>query len=529
MSNFRSTFKSLLRDPLEISLVFDVFECKSCKYFWPYQNDVNTFGILPCFDYEENYPQSAQQNHGASIDLSINARLCSGQFPKPSILSGCRKAPLMILDVNPRLSRPEDRFDNACQVFPFFSSEQDTCDLFKYAYYHRYRIPGNDYIDLPTTHNAVQEHCIYAEKTGIVNNITFNANAHQITIELKYIDGNDQKLNLTWAAHESCYQVFVSVAEEFSAGTLLAAQYAYKTNEKVVLHSFDQHKNMHVNHILFKINSFLHHQKFEHAHLQPGEDVSFINLAACASPEWDADLFQDSTNPVMRNCVYENAWVLQQIAQSKPAVLMLNGETAFKLFCDAFGEYVHPFIPAFPADRAFRLFQQTCDLNKPYYFEYNGVIEDKFYQFNSRIVVLPNLIENDAFIPQIRISERNWERLMLQSPQVIEYLNDATDAHIIPPEQEYDFFKIIFTDSAAHVLGDIRRLDKTAHQLLLEYFYQPIQMITAVLKQEFAMGNLSCSDGTAKHFDRTDGDCIYCSNRYWSFPQGCPYGKIDKD
>ncbi len=116
--------------PSEVELAFDVMPCQAmrrsyepggnshaCSYF-------AEWGLYHSFDYDASGPPPTVGIKQDTVYVGKSALL-------PEILSGCRKAPIMAVGINPNLPGFWEKSRNA--VNPFFD------DLIQYAHYFRYR------------------------------------------------------------------------------------------------------------------------------------------------------------------------------------------------------------------------------------------------------------------------------------------------------------------------------------------------------------------------------------------------------
>jgi len=128
--------------PTEVELALEVMPCQAmrrsydstvrphpCAYF-------AEWGFYHSFDYKESGPPPAAGIQQPSVYRGKRSLV-------PEILSGCRKAPIMCVGINPNLPGWTEASRNA--VHPYFE------DYLQYAHYFRYRataklrIPRNDY------------------------------------------------------------------------------------------------------------------------------------------------------------------------------------------------------------------------------------------------------------------------------------------------------------------------------------------------------------------------------------------------
>ena len=81
------------------------------------------------------------------------------------------------------------------------------------------------------------------------------------------------------------------------------------------------------------------------------------------------------------------------------------------------------------------------------------------------------------------------------------------------------------------VMADLKARDPSAAAELMQYFYDPHNMMAVVLERMYTQGQLaytSPTSSTAGFLKRGSGPCEFCVNDHWSFPKGCPYGKPDE-
>ena len=60
-------------------------------------------------------------------------------FPNGEIMDGCRKVPIMTIGINPNLTAFSPGVTGTSWAYPDFTSDGDTNEWIKYAYYYRYR------------------------------------------------------------------------------------------------------------------------------------------------------------------------------------------------------------------------------------------------------------------------------------------------------------------------------------------------------------------------------------------------------
>src|ERR1700754_3031827 len=133
------------RLPIEVELVFDVMPCLSMRQTYDSASEPHPcayfgeWGFYHSYDYASAGPPELPQ-----IDLPV---VYAGKRQVvPELLSGCRKAPILCVGINPNLPGWTVGTRNA--IHPYFE------DVLQYAHYFRYRtrdklrIPRDEYQDL---------------------------------------------------------------------------------------------------------------------------------------------------------------------------------------------------------------------------------------------------------------------------------------------------------------------------------------------------------------------------------------------
>ena len=80
-------------------------------------------------------------------------------------------------------------------------------------------------------------------------------------------------------------------------------------------------------------------------------------------------------------------------------------------------------------------------------------------------------------------------------------------------------------------MAELKAKDPSAAAELMQYFYDPHNMMAFVLEQMYAAGKLAYTNPIGDNpgfLTRGSGPCVFCVNDHWNFPKGCPYGKPDE-
>ena len=116
--------------PAEVAILHEVMCCRACKWFWKKK----PYGPYPAYDFGNDFP--AELYHRAGIPVRFKKHLlpdllgtCAGlQWVLPAPLSGCRKAPIMTIGINPNLTAFWPGVKGATWCYPFLKDKR------RYAY-----------------------------------------------------------------------------------------------------------------------------------------------------------------------------------------------------------------------------------------------------------------------------------------------------------------------------------------------------------------------------------------------------------
>ena len=530
-------------DPLEVALVYNVRPCGTCDFFWPEDTSKQPYGPFPIFDFESNTPASTTPKDQPKAYPWLPIVTQPQSFPNGEIMDGCRKVPIMTIGINPNLTAFSPGVTGTSWAYPGFTSDGDTDEWIKYAYYYRYRTVYQERFQFDTLTDPEKGYLvpgseIKAEKDGEIVSADRPSDSPSFDLVVRY-DGDDKDttIPLNRKLGEPRYVLLFNRdgdGSKFKAGQPIAAKLDVPGGKKLELWQEQIGYYEQFVPTLKLFNDFLHKEGHRDADVRIGEDVGQLDMVACASPHWKPDFLGGtpaSERTVIDNCVHENAWAMKQFVQTKPAILFLVGESSYSMFRDSFGALIKrdPPLSAHPSDGAFTLFSETIDPKRPCTFEFSGKIDGREYSINTRLVVTPHFSYDTNFAPQFRLSKKWLEELEKNDPACAKFLK--TDKRIT-----YDPAK--WGDNAFLIEGDPKTLlaeidkdyPKSAKELNYCY-YNPHEQMYAVLEELYKQGQLSYqdgSDGKSGYLTRTTGSCNFCVNDHWTFPLGCPYGKNEE-
>ena len=485
----------------------------------------------------------------------MNVKTRESGFPNGEVMDGCRKAPIMTIGINPNMTAFSPGRTGTSWAYPDFSDDDDTSGNAKYAYYYRYRNVYQERFDFDTiTKYLLNDSRVVAKKslTATADQVIAAKDGHIVSanredagptfdLVIKY-DGEDDDVTITLQRDKGKPRYVLLFDREepdnvFKAGDAIAAKLDVPAGEELELYQALQTYYEQFVPSLDAFSSFLKSKGHADADLKIGEDVAQLDMVACASPHWKPDYLGGSSaseQTIIDNCVSKNAWAMKQLVQTRPAVLFLVGESSYTMFRKAFGELIHrdPPLPTRPYDFAFTLFHLTLDSKNPTYFAYDTEVDGRRFSIRTRLIVTPHFSYDENFLPQFRLS-RNWLKAFVKKyPRCAKFLKD--DPRITFHKASYAYSSFTFEKKDAQdVLDTIQKDYPDAWQDdLRSSYYDPHQMMADVMQGMYEDGTLSYSDGAgghAGHLGRTEGSCHFCVNRFWTFPEGCPYGKNEEE
>jgi hypothetical protein len=325
----------------------------------------------------------------------------------------------------------------------------------------------------------------------------------------------------------------------FSAGDVLAGKLAVPPGIQVEVLQQQQGYYMQFVPVLQRFEATLRKAGHTAADLRIGEDVAQLDMVACASPHWNTHFLggsEQSIATIVDNCVSKNAWAIKQLVQTRPAILYIVSQSSWNMFHASFGAHVRrdPPISARPVDKDFTLLRETTDPDHPAHIELDVTVDGQQYRHRTRLVITPHFSYNTNFLPQLRLSPADWQRLSQEQPDCALALTPANGFTLILPPHDYpnDFIVVQLSADPARAQAQLAMLQQmtAAWQILAPCYYDPHAMMAAVLDQLYASGELAWTDkgDGSGYLARTEGGCRFCVNRHWQLPDECRYGKTQE-
>ena len=500
--------------PVEVKLVKDVKECKECQWFW---GGIPPYGPFPVYDWkEEEFPQAIRQGPAPSGESTKPVLWCKveqagARTVEPAVLRGCRKAPIMTIGINPNMTAFFAGTTAASWTYPWFSREQT------YAYYYRHATIYQESFSPDTLKDCIIPGTeIFAEDHGTLK-IERNNSHRWMHFEFLY-DGRQVPTHIecAWMPEERLVvfnqgnSVDKNVLQHrINKGDLVAAKIKPKENTVSDLYANKIGYYERLQPVLKRFNHYLNEQGYTECTLEMGEDVSMHDMVGCASPGWSTN-YDIPRERIADNCVNTKRYMIDQLLQSQPKLVFVVSGSSLAMFADGFHKAGGEINLDFENRDVFDVLEETCKQRRTLNWS------DGSESISTRVIVTPHFSYADNFKPQSRFRMDAWDIFCRQYPG---------DAQILNDEQ-----RVVIRDGEAFMSVRVRcddeikqRISIAAWQLLMDYHYEPYQLISDALVNEQQTFPL-ITNKSANHLDRAPGACSFCVNKKWTFPEGCEYG-----
>jgi len=515
-----------MNTPLEVKLVADVRNCKVCQWFW---GGILPYGNFPLYDWNEDFPVEVRNQQQTTENITkplLKGRACGQGQIDPGVMHGCRKAPIMTVGINPNMTSYFPGTSGARWSYPNFDKNA------RYAYYYRYHNVYQESLDPGfIKRNIVPGTEIIAERNGWLLGADRCSDHRWLLLTIRYAgETADREIEVAWTENLR-FVVLVnqsySIDPEkpgFRAGDLIGGKISglREENVQILANSTGYYQRY-----VYVLEAFkkLVGEPLINAPLSIAEDVAQHDMIACASPGWSTK-YDIPTAKITKNCVIDGAFLVSQLVQSKPAVIVIVGGSSLEMFAQEFAPFLKDFdyldyvtdadgniVPVIR--ETYQLLKETTEREKFLHIQIGE------YELKSRIVLAPHFSYSDNFVQQSRLSQAAWKAFEGDFPE---------DAGILKEEKRMkgnDWNDIIPVRIYGQDDPIKEKLSRSAWCVLMAYYYDPILMLSQVLEQEYHAGRLEYNP-SINRLKRAEAACQFCANGLWQFPGGCHYGK-DKE
>lgn len=519
-------------DPMEIQLVYKVRSCGTCKFFWPDNKADAGYGPYTAFDFDVNTPYESAPANGSDNTPWFMGRTRPPSFPNGEISDGCRKAPIMTIGINPNLTAFSLGQIGAAWAYPNFSSNDNTNEWAKYASYYRYRSIYQEKLSLDFVKKfLLSDGQIVAQRDGKITQAVRSDSYDSWQLHVRYQGyAEDTIITVPGSPGDFPYMLLFDTMDPnntFVAGDILVGKIAVPEGIQVEIEQKQQGYYMQFLPTLKQFEEYLIEKGHTDAHLEIGEDVSQLDMVACASPHWTEGYLGNEMKTIVNNCVSKNAWAVKQFVQTNPSVLYIVSESSWNMFKGVLGNFVDKGkISDHPADQSYTLLRETTMLNNPVYIRFDFEIDGIPFKSKTRLVITPHFSFNTNFLPQYRMSPEDFTEISAL-PDFSTAITVENGFTILPADQQHPYYYReiqLQTDTAAQSRAFLQSNYSDLYNRLEPYYYDSHELMSAVLKKMYEEGELNYDDSN-NYLQRTSGACKFCVNQYWQFPLGCKYGK----
>lgn len=490
--------------PFEVRLAWEVMSCRalrstyesndhSCRWFNQH------YGPYPAYDWIDDLPHPDETN----IDKpKCYDGCCVGmRYQVPELMSGCRKAPIMTIGINPNLTAYYPSPDGATWCYPFFDNIE------QYAYYFRHRTMFQEQFSV----DFMREHAIpgtevRAAARGKLIKASISSETGGVNLQLEYEGEGQRTLYL-----EPGYKVFVSSYDKdgFEQGDMIASKVELPERAPAKIYRSAVGYYQRFDSIFSKFKEMA---GLDDLPLALGEDVCQADMVACASPGWRKWFTDKARDGIVAECVERRKYLLFQLLQTRPRMVVFSGMNAFEMFYDVMKPYI----------------ETDLDLHQDTYVTLKECIQKEIRLFipdgegnplvSSRLAISPHFSYRDNFRPQYRFSKEEWDAYSNDYPEEFKELSKIARSN-------YDnSCKLIFADDENAPTED--SVIPAVWEVLQAHFYDVEILIAQVINDEYKKGGIAVE---GEHLRRSEGRCNFCRNQLFSFKEGCPYDKLGED
>ncbi len=331
-----------------LDLAQAIHACRDCQCFWPPEGGENgRFGPVP------TYVAWSQRERGALPDFLPTSVTLQAGAPSPALLKGCRRAPAMLVGINPNLKnfgagmRPMPEPGDAPtsgKATPVEASIRTVHptgnDLPSYMAYHR-RLK-TDAVLMQIAPSDFEETCLDKSahrRWKVQDTSTPLGTGPQALLALGGARPDAQRIVTVQARGHGSAAAEPDLPPVISWGhqeNFVALRRWARLGETVAGFLTLQSLHNKTVQVSYKQDGFYTHlgQLAQRMGGVPGEDLALLDMAACASARWQETAGVNKPE-VIGNCVEKRGFALAQLLQSRPSVLFFSGKEAWDMFLAA--------------------------------------------------------------------------------------------------------------------------------------------------------------------------------------------------
>lgn len=495
----------------------DLRGCRKCDAFWG----------------ETAYGPFIQVEHakaGADDAAAVLTGTITGfSHPEPATLYGCRKAPIMLIGINPNLpahflvprkpkasewssgrsAATEEWKSGAFIAMPFFGSDQ------QYAGHYRQRPSGALQLrDVTDLEGLLAGHGrLIADNDGeLVPDDEAMGGSYRVPgrrmarLAIQYKGADKPVLHdIEWKRDES----LAVVRRSFRKGEIIAGLLTSSVMGKQI--QFQRSTAgagyyTRVDRLLTGVKSLI-----PGANLELGEDMSLHDVVACASPNWNDREFD--TEAVRSHCVQDMRWMHRDVADCAPEVIVLAGRVALSMFAQTGAGRLSTPLEQLPTRAGGHggLFSTVASAGLWWTYRARGV------ERSVRLVIAPHFSYSDNFLPQCYFTQAEWVAFQQRHSAIAGLL--AAENRIKPVFGTGDTQVSMKIDDV--LWRRIETADMVAATTMRTAWVDPVAFLSEAVVEALKERHVGLDANG--HLKRSRSGCDFCDNPAWKLGQGCAY------
>lgn len=495
---------------LEVDLVENVKNCRTCTWFW---GGIPPYGPFPAFDWQTMFPKAAvdtkPQTYGTKPKKWMKASLKGAMQIDPAIIYGCRKAPIMTIGINPNMTSYFSYTSGARWAYPNFS------DAANYAYYYRHHTIYQESLSPDfIRENIIPGTAIKATADGWLLRAERGSDHRWMLLTVQYKGrAKPVEYEVAWTlesrtvvlAETTKIEAIDTTPPTLKKGDIIAGNLIAPDGIKAEIY---ENGVSYYQRFLNVLRNFegLSEGAIPKGALRIGEDVCQHDMIGCASPGW-SEKYDIPTDRITQNCVLDKAYVVSQFVQSQPKILVIVGGSSLGMFAQVFAPYMDL---DYKGKDIYSLLKETTKRKHYVTINVDGL------KFRSRIITAPHFSYYTNFEKQSRFSAEAWAA----------FRQDFSDDYEVLEEKNLVNKPAWNGDVAVEIDKDdkklIKQISTAGWDVIMAYYFDPFDMMAQALADEYHNGGLDF-DAQAGRLARAKGPCNFCDNEKWTFPEGCAY------
>lgn len=471
----------------EVRLTWQVMSCHALRTAYdgdrhPCQFFGAHFGKYPAFDWP-GMPSPAERECDASANYFAKYR--GVKVPMPALAGGCRRAPIMVIGINPNLEAwwLSPKCETAC--YPHFESVEEYATYYRNYPCYQAHLPHELFEQAVVPGTEVR-----SAAAGELISVERDVSGERVVVRLKYED--DLQVTTIVLPRGALVMPKLAFAKHMAQGDLIAGVLGTIAHEERVDVPI-RHEGMHyyeaIASIFAEVDVLLKSERLDasvrDASIQLVEDVLLGDMVACASPAWSGHaggVPVELRDEVVKACCVKNQWLPKQFRHTQPVLLIFSGQSAFDMF-------------------------RQADLEAEFIVDGAKPLDEVLLEQQRRTDNSPDVTGKD------RSESRGGPIFQVTTEHVVRMRSEQVDS---PPRivvvPHFSYWPKPTDTSARSLSGDGES----------ESGMSNASRVARVVVEELLSGGLAF-DPQTKRLRRTGVSCRFCANESFTIGEGCRY------